>query len=178
LTRNYLSSPTDTYGGWLSTDELTAEHCKLLVAHMRTHMPNLSLRINPFDPSMAQVKFGVVAHDETHALWIKEDMEVIEKRFSKGHRGAIRVARKSGVTVSLATELEQWKAYYSAYEDSLRRWGPRTSSRYTWPLFDDFYRSGSPRIRLWIAERDDELLAGALMFLRPVACWLVARGRL
>jgi len=164
LSRRYISSPADTYGGWLSTDELTVEHRELLVAHIRRRMPNLSLRVNPFEPSMAGVKFGVVVHDETHALRLSDDMDAIEKRFSKGHRGAIRAARKNGVTVSLATELEQWKSYYSAYEDSLRRWGPRATSRYTWSLFDDLYRLASPRVRLWVAERDGELLAGALCF--------------
>jgi Acetyltransferase (GNAT) domain len=164
LSRHYFSSPADTYGGWLSTDALTGDHRELLVVHLRRQMPNLSLRINPFDPFMAEMKFGVVVHDETHALRLTEDTEAIEKRFSRGHRGAIRSARKKGVTVSLATELEQWKSYYSAYEDSLRRWGPRASSRYAWPLFDHLYRLASPRVRLWIAERDGELLAGALCF--------------
>jgi hypothetical protein len=172
LTSRYISSPADTYGGWLSTDELTGEHRELLVAHMRRRMPNLSLRINPFDPSMAKVKFGVVVHDETHALRLTEDVEAIEKRFSRGHRASIRAARRNGVTVSLATELEQWKNYYSAYEDSLRRWGPRASSRYTWPLFDHLYRLASPRVRLWIAGQEGELLGGALCFYaRSHVCW-------
>jgi GNAT acetyltransferase-like protein len=164
LTMHYISSPADTYGGWLSTDELTGPHRELLLAHMRRRMPNLSLRVNPFDAFTAGVNFGAVAHDETHALWLKDDFESIEKGFSRGHRSAIRAARKNGVTVSLATELEQWKTYYSAYEDSLRRWGTRTSSRYTWSLFDELFRLASPCVRLWIAERDEELLAGALCF--------------
>jgi hypothetical protein len=164
LTSRYISSPADTYGGWLSTHELTGEHRELLVAHMRRQMPNLSLRVNPFDPSMTKVKFGLVVHDNTHVLRLTGDMKAIERRFSKGHRAAIRAARKNGVTISLATELEDWRRYYSAYEDSLRRWGPRATSRYTWGLFDQFFRLASPRVRLWIAERDGELLAGALCF--------------
>jgi len=164
LSTHYVLSPADTYGGWLSTDELTDKHRELLVTHMKRQMSNMWLRVNPFDPFMAEVKFGVVAHDETHALRLTEDVGAIEKCFSRGHRASIRAARRNGVTVSLATELEQWQSYYSAYEDSLRRWGPQASSRYAWPLFDDLYRLASPRVRLWIAGRDGELLAGALCF--------------
>jgi hypothetical protein len=172
LTNKYLSSPADTYGGWLSTDNLTGEHRDLIVAYIRRRMRNLFLRVNPFDALMADVSFGVVAEDQTHALWLDDDFATIEKRFARGHRSAIRAARKNGVTVSLATELQQWKSYYLAYEDSLRRWGARASPRYSWALFDELFRLASPGVRLWIAERDEELLAGALCFnTRSHICW-------
>src|SRR5262245_36748992 len=73
LSSHYVSCPADTYGGWLSTDGLTDTHRELLVVHMKRQMPNMSLRVNPFDPFMAEVGFGVVVDDETHALRLTDD---------------------------------------------------------------------------------------------------------
>jgi hypothetical protein len=164
LSTQYISSAGGTYGGWISADRLGSAHRELLMGHIRRHMPNLVLRVNPFDPVSKSMSFGHVTPDQTRALSLTADFETITKGFSKGHRAAIQSARKQGVTTRQAVTLKDWKAYYAAYEDSLRRWGTRASSSYSWFFFEQLFHLASPAVRLWIAEKDDEVLAGALCF--------------
>lgn len=160
----YISSPANTYGGWLSTFELTAEHRDRLIEYMRRRAPNLALRVNPYDPLAANVRFGNVTEDETRALSLEDRLDDITRRFSKGHKAAIKSAGQQGVVVRTALELEDWRAYYSAYEDSLRRWGDRATSRYSWALFEELRKFGPASVRLWIADSHGEVVSGALCF--------------
>lgn len=160
----YLSSPAGTYGGWVSASELTTAHCERLVEHMRRRVPNLAFRINPYDPLAANVRFGKVRDDETRVLSLDDSISEITRRFSKGHKAAIRSADQQGVTVRRAAGLEDWKMYYSAYEDSLRRWGDQATSRYPWSLFEELYEFDAASVRLWVADLSGDLLSGALCF--------------
>ena len=60
--------------------------------------------------------------------------------------------------------LDDWRAYFEVYRDSLRRWGSRVSSTYAWPLFASIEATADPRVRLWVARIDGEVAAGALCF--------------
>ena len=49
--------------------------------------------------------------------------EAVFQRFSRGNKSNISKARRAGLEVVLGETLEDYRAYYAAYEDSLRRWG-------------------------------------------------------
>ena len=81
--------------------------------------------------------------------------------------GRSRKGRESGVRTRVATTLDDYRSYFAAYEDSLRRWGEGVTLRYPWDLFEvchDLARRYPAHVKLWLAERDGETLGGALNF--------------
>ena len=104
-------------------------------------------------------------NDETHVLNIGEGFDEIHKRWTKGHKSAARKARKArkeGVSVKLASSVDDWSAYYEVYEDSLKRWGEEASSVYGWKLFKEMFERRSSNIKLWLAICHGKIVAGSL----------------
>ena len=104
------------------------------------------------------------AHGHTSVIDLLRPFEQVRAEWRKGHRSAITQGRRLGVTVEQARDLDDWSAYFEVYRDSLRRWGTRVSSRYSWPLFAAIATTGDPRVRLWIARIEGVVAAGALCF--------------
>lgn len=159
-----LSSPEGTFGGWISEDELSSEHAKLMADHMTSRFRALTWRLNPYDPNMPFVSAGYLRNDETYSLDLTDGFDAILRKWTKGHSSAARKARKSGITTRKARDRHDWIAYYKAYEDSLARWGDKASSRYDWRLFEDMFRRRSQNVALWLALHERTVVAGALCF--------------
>ena len=158
----YLSSPAGTYGGWIALDDLTLDHVRLLADHLTHTNGNIVWRLNPYDPLAAQLSIESLTAEVTHALQLSEGFGAIQARWTKGHRSAARKASREGVSVLLAASPEEWRSYYDVYEDSLRRWGGRASSRYEWELFEAMLKRQLRNIRLWLACFRGQVISGAL----------------
>ena len=173
LVRTCVSSPAGTFGGWISIDELAAEHRRLLAAYLLEKHRNLTWRQNPYDSPVPVPATRATMLDETHALRLQEGFDAIYKKWTKGHASAVHKARRQGVLIKQASSIEDWRAYFRAYEDSIQRWGEKATSRYTWPLFEHMFTLHSDYIRLWLALYSDTVVAGALVFYakRHVAYW-------
>lgn len=157
----YLSSPAGTFGGWISRDELQEGHVRLLAEQMLRRR-DLTWRLNPLDPLVHRVAIPAAIPDTTRILDLTEGFAPLLRRWSKTQLSACRKAEKNGIRIREAGCLADWRRYFSAYSDSLERWGARASSRYEWPLFECLARRRSRRIRLWLAEHGDQVLSGAL----------------
>ncbi len=164
LRRLYHSSPAGTFGGWISSDRLTPAHTVLLGEYLTKTLGSLIWRLNPYDELVAESGLTPTEQDVTHTLNLGGGFDRIYKAWTKGHRSAVRKAEKAGVLVRIASQLEDWSDYYRVYQDSLRRWGARATSRYAWPLFHLMYLHSSPNIKLWLGIYKDAVVAGALTF--------------
>ncbi len=173
LACQYVSSPAGTYGGWISADELSVDHARLLTDYLTRSLGNLVWRVNPYDPLHADLPRGVAVPDETQALDLLQGFEHIRRQWTKGHASAARKASRLGVVITPARTTEDWRVYYRLYEATLRRWKTGRSSQYAWPLFDALSATHSPYVRLWLATRNQQVLAGALCFYakRHVVYW-------
>jgi hypothetical protein len=173
LLKRYESSPAGTFGGWISADDLTAEHASVLAAYLTEEIGELVWRVNPYDRLGSACGVAATEDDVTHTLSLEPGFDAIRRTWTKGHRSAARKASREGVLVRIASTLEEWQAYYRAYQDSLRRWGTKATSEYGWTIFDAMRRRGSPHIRLWLATYQDIVVAGALTFSarRHVVYW-------
>lgn len=164
LTKQYISSPAGTFGGWLSLSELSESHGRLLHEYIMAHYKSLTWRLNPYNSLETSLNIKDIKKDETQTLNLECDFETIYKGWTKGHASAARKASKAGVEIREATTFQDWEDYYEIYEDSLKRWGDSTSSRYDWKLFQIMYDLSSLNIKLWLAIADDQAIAGALCF--------------
>lgn len=166
----YLSSPEGTFGGWISSDDLTRRH-GILLRELLTHkFSSLRWKVNPYDTLAREViaqNNCSNGYDETDALSLTEGFSSICDLWRTGHGTAMRNVKKAhehGVTVDLALTQDDWLSYYAVYQDTLRRWGTNASSTYTWKLFSTISALRSPNIKLWLARYQSTTIAGALVF--------------
>jgi len=158
--RTTLAAPAGCYGGWIAPDRLGEAHADALVRVLLELHPGIRWRLNPFDPLQAARAPVDARADTTHAMRLDDDFDRILRRWRKGHRAAANQARRQGVEVRVAKSEDDWRAYFAVYQESLRRWGDRATSCYPWTLFRRLSRDQG--VRLWLAERQERVLAGAL----------------
>jgi len=180
LRSRWLSAPAGTFGGWLagggtSDVALTREHALALHAVM-TRASEVWWRLNPYDPLAPELAPLADEYDDTHVLELEHGYDSTCERAAHGHLSSVRKAVRAGVVTRKATSLDDWRAYFAVYQDSLRRWGDRASSSYGWPLFKGMAELGSPHVDLWLAELDDVVIGGGICLSagRHVAYWHAA----
>jgi hypothetical protein len=180
LVKHYFMSPEGTFGGWLSKDELSGAHARVLIDYLMKDLGNIMWRLNPYDGSLTGITFSdahEVEDDETQVMDLGDGFDGICTIWSRGGHHAlardIRKAVKAGVTCAGATSEAEWEEYYRVYQASLLRWGDLPSAGYDWGLFQRIYRLASPYVKLWLAKYDNRVVAGALCFYarRHVAYW-------
>lgn len=167
MMKEYLSSPAGTFGGWVSTDELSVAHAILLASYLHDACDNLVWRFNPYDPLTSKTGIPYSNVDVTHFLELKGGFDVLHKRWHKNRPSILRKVKKagkSGVQIRPAALNEDWYSYYKIYQKSLVRWGARASSRYSWELFEEMFKKDSPDIILWLATYENKIIAGAICF--------------
>lgn len=166
LLRLYWSMPAHTFGGWVSADSLTETHAHLLAARL-LEIQDLVWRENPYDPLVTAIDLRHAAEDFTQTIDLRQGFAAAEARSDHAHRKAVKKAHEKGVTIIEASDIEQWKSYFSLYEASLDRWKKKRLLRnrgYDWTLFDVIYRSPSEHRKLWLAQIDGTPVAGILCF--------------
>ena len=162
--KTFFSSPAGTYGGWISTHVLNAEHTQLLSEYMIHLKGAIFWRLNPYYPHYNQMRVRSYRKDETHSLNLENEFTAIVNLSTKGHKSAANKARREGVTSRLACTTLDWEAYFSLYLDSLDRWGDKATSRYSWRLFEILSHFDSDKVKLWLAEYQGHIIAGTLCF--------------
>jgi hypothetical protein len=164
--KHVVMSPATTFGGALYNPERITEEHLGLVFHEVKKFSSVTWRQNPYETLLRQVWPIDSQNDMTHTLNLTKGFDAIYKSWTKGNSTArkARKARKQGVSVELAATLDDWQVYYRVYEDSLKRWGDKASSKYEWELFNNIYMKNSSNIKLWLSTYQNKVIAGALCF--------------
>lgn len=165
----YLSSFAGCYGGFISDAHLEAEVLEAAwKAILGWRFGKIQLTGNPISPfNPGNHLFQNVARDFSHLLLLDRKYEALLSEFSKGHRSSIRRGLRLGVQVREAASLDDYRSYYQIYQDTLRRWADKATSRYPWGLFENGYKLSQKypgQIRLWVAEVPGKMIAGAWVF--------------
>lgn len=181
MLNRYVASPQGTFGGWISADELRIEHALLLTKWLMDDCgSSLVWRLNPYDPLVFTA--GIAREiecrpDHTNAIRLSVGIDDIQQKLKNGYRKDIRKATQRGhIRIEPATTIEEWKAYYTVYEDTLRRWGHSLSMGYPWALFQTLFELQSPNITLWLGRYEGEIVSGELCFYsqKQVVSWHAA----
>jgi hypothetical protein len=161
----YVSSPECTYGGWISTDKLDSNHGLLLLKLIEKKFGNLFLRMNPYDDVLLSSGFSISDEGETHSINLKKGFDVIASNMSRDHKRGVKKAIENGVSIRIASSIEDWLDYYQVYEITVNRWGNRLlGEKYSWSLFHDIFRRNSPNVELWLAIYQGKVISGELCF--------------
>ncbi len=102
----------------------------------------------------------------TQMLDLGQGFDSVRKNLRETHRQSIRKARKNGIEVQVATDLESVDAYFDNYQDALRRWGKAATGFYPKALFHNLFRRSEygHAIKLWIARLNESIIGGAWIF--------------
>jgi len=177
--KSFVSSADGTYGGWITADPLGREHAILMKEFLTRELGHLFWYINPYDDLVAAIGLDAnFHHDETHTINLERGFDLVYKDWTHACRNNERKARKSGILVRHAQNEEDWREYYRAYEDSLRRWGDQALGKVDWAFFQEMFNRQSDHIKLWLATTTNEIVvAGTLMcYARKIAAaWHSAR---
>jgi predicted N-acyltransferase len=131
-------------------------------------------RFNPYDtllqktgaisPEINSVRYEIYSQF-TNVIDLRNDLENVLKRWSKGHRGAFNKAVKGGVSVELASTFEEWMDYYQIFQENSKRWEKSKAGfaeDYDRRMFEIIFDRKSPNIRLWLARHEGKSIAGAI----------------
>lgn len=166
LIRSYVSSPAGTFGGWLSRDDLSINHTNL-ISRFLIDLGDIQWRLNPYSTLSDKVLGGNLKQDVTDVIDLQIGFDLLCKKWHKNSSSLLRKIRKAtreGVSIKIASSLEEWQTYYKIYQSSLERWGGKETSKYEWYLFDLMFQLHSPNIKLWLAVYQDHIISGALCF--------------
>lgn len=163
-----VSSFAGCYGDVVSDGSVNFEDRQLIYQYLFSqHIASIQVTDTPIHSLPKPDKKLAESVDFTHILTLNSSFETIFSGFSKGHRSSYNKGVRMGVSVRLAQTLDDYRAYFGAYEDSLRRWGEMATKQYPWALFENgFYLAQNypENIKLWLAIVEEEVVAGAWVF--------------
>jgi hypothetical protein len=161
--RGYDSMFPGVYGGIIAEGDLSEEQVRRIYASMRG-LRTAWVRVfgNPYAPwGIPEVFRPRVLF--TQALRLSGEFRDVWREFSRGNRSNIRKAVRSGLQVALAESEGDCAQYYAVYQEALRRWGERATSRYPLTLFRLLCRYDQQRVRLWLVRKSGVVIGGILV---------------
>jgi hypothetical protein len=179
FSRFTTSIPSGRPGGWISCDQLGVEHAELLFQYIQRSYPNFKLNINPLDNLIGKISISKTASQDIHVLTLNGDYDALYKRFSRKQRGAINKANRAGIIIRPGISLDDWRKLYSVYNESVKRWGERAVEVKYWKLYEYMFFSHSPNMKLWLAEYQNEVIGGMLVFFssKVVSPWTMVTSK-
>ncbi|MDX6498804.1 MAG: hypothetical protein QOG23_2064 [Blastocatellia bacterium] len=152
------------YGGPVFMHAATEKHWSALWDAVN-EFSNIVVLGNPFLPAFG---FPVSTHHtiSTHVLDLKPGINRILKDFRKGHRADLKVARKRGVEIRIASSSQEVDSYFDVYQNTLARWGKKASGFYPRTLFHNLFLSPEygRSVKLWLALHENKVIAGGWLF--------------
>jgi hypothetical protein len=166
IINRYISSLPDVkWGGWISSDVLEVSHGTALSEYIKNKYANIKWNINYFDSLVDKIIIPRTRTHDHYIISLDEPFDEIYKRIHKNQRKAINKSMREGVSIRVASSLDDWKNYYFVYTEYLHKWGENAVEVKTWKLLETMYRRSSPYIKLWIVEYNHEIIGGRLCLL-------------
>ena len=166
--RKLVSTFAGCYGGVIADGPITIDECNYIYQKAVTwDIEQIVILGNPFCDVQTDALQCEKEDYFTQVLTINQEFDNVLSGFSKGHRRNTKKGKQLGVTTRVANTLDDYKCYFDVYQDSIVRWGDKTSSRYPWSLFENgcrFSQENPDLIKLWFAELEGKVIAGAWVF--------------
>lgn len=121
------------------------------------------IRLSPFTNVTFNIKDSIVTKEQTQLCHISTD-DSIEHSWSRNHKRMLKVAQQSVVNIAIANNDTEWNDYFSLYHQFAQRNPTAMTNKYTKSLFDYIHLLSDRHMKLWIAKKDDLVVAGRLVF--------------
>lgn len=158
------STVPGVYGGPIFLNPPNNEHWEKIWQLIRK-VPNFVLVENPFKKSDSAPPLER-RQLFTQLLALEPNFSQMWRNFSKGHRANIKAAKNARIEIGLAQSIDDVKAYYFVYENSLARWGKDAGGFYPLALFVHLLNHSEygKSIRLWVTRENTKIIAGGWFF--------------
>ncbi len=162
--RTYESVAPGVYGGIIADGDLTAAQIESVYRSLvEARTARVIITGNPYAPWTIPEEFRTSLLF-TQSLRLDGEFKDVWQNFSRGNRSNIRKALRSNLVVDMAEREDDYWDYYHAYQETLRRWGPRATSRYPIELFLALRRCDPGRVRLWLVRKSGAIIGGIVVF--------------
>jgi lipid II:glycine glycyltransferase (peptidoglycan interpeptide bridge formation enzyme) len=113
------------------------------------------------DDEFKKLNFYSTTH-YTYILDCNQPLELIWKNLSKKARWGVKKAERSNVNVEITDLVENWKAFYSIYEETCKR---THITLYPFSFFKSILENLVPKnmAKLFVAKLGEKIIAGALI---------------
>ncbi len=170
LFKSYVSNIADVYGGIICERKIEGKEInEIFVSLIKRNVASISVTGNPlFDydlPRQFKMK-----EDFTQVIRLGRDEARIWTSYKPACRRQINKARQEKMMCKEASNFDEWREYYSIYQDALKRWGNEATSNYPFSLFDTLYKVNNPNIKLWLIISDGAIVGGNLNFYHNKHC--------
>lgn len=166
----YVSSIAGVYGGVISDGKINEKKISEIFTYLiKWNTLDVSIIGNPFFDYSLPKRFKV-KEELTQVLEIGKPEEEIWVGYAHSVKNQINKASKSGVMCREAKTLDEWKEYYSIYQESVKRWGDKATSNYPFLLFENLFRENNSNIKLWLVVCDNKIVGGNLNFYHNNHC--------
>ena len=160
----HKSMPFGVYGGVVAEKKLHQEEVDALFEYLTSiSITNMKIVENPFEQYTLPRAF-IEKSMVTHFITLPSDFEQLMKSISRGRIRNIKTAQKKGVTIRLASSIEDYENYYYHYQKRQDQWGEEAALSYPWELFLNFFECQQQGIKLWLAEKKGNIIAGIIAF--------------
>ena len=162
------------YGGILAGSGVTAAQQEEIYSYLAGRRATIALNTNPFlEAAVKLPRDFICRQDFTQALALTPDETALQRKLNRGAKSNLNQAKKQGITVRQANSRSDVQSYYSLYQDTLKRWGGGALFTYPEFLFYDLFSHAGDTVKIWLAEKDSAIVAGAIIFYwnRIVSYW-------
>ncbi len=151
------SGPAGTYSNLqsLSRSQITLDRLKQIISALKISQ----IRLSPFYDMQRPASTASDQHTQLLDLNHKDDPS---RHWSRNHQRQLHKAQDQSLKIRKAKR-EDWLAYHALYEAFLRRKGDAASNEYKLDLFRSMAQLSADDCSLWLAENDDQILAGKIV---------------
>jgi hypothetical protein len=175
LFSSYVSNIAGVYGGIISEREIKEEETNEIFTRLtKGNIANVSVTGNPlFDHNLP--KQFKTKEDFTQIINLGRDEKEIwaDYKHDSKTRPKIKKAERAGVVCKEANNFDEWKEYYSIYQEALKGWGSEATSAYPFSLFENIFKFKMQKpnnIKLWLVIFDGKIAGGNLNFYHNKHC--------
>ena len=170
LFSSYLSNAAGVYGGIISERKINKNEIdEIFTSLIGKNIAHILIVGNPLYDCKLPEQFRAKI-DFTHILKLDENKEKLIS-YSDGARNCINRAKKFRVVCRTANNnMDDWKKYYSIYQEALKRWGNESTNQYPFSLFENIFKLRDPNIKLWLVFFEGKVVGGSLSFYHNRHC--------
>jgi len=170
LLSTYVSGAPGVPGGIISDRKINdAEINEIFARLAKGNIANILVIGNPLFDYYLPKQFKM-EEDFTQIIRLDKNEKEIWADYTYSGRNKISKARRAGVKCREASNFDEWKEYYSIYQEALKRYGSGATSDYPFSLFENMFKSKNPNIKLWLVIYDGKIAGGNLNFYHNTHC--------
>jgi hypothetical protein len=171
--KDYKSMEPGVYGGFIAPRLLAPQETERLAAAV-LRIKGSSGRIVETPWQHLNLKGSFIAKKlSSHIVELGPEFETLQREFSRGQKSNLSQARRKLIKVRPAATWQDIEAYFSLYQETVKRWGETAGAVYSKELFMKLFNMQDEHIIFTLAEVEHKIVAGiiALAWGRTIIYW-------